>query len=80
MPCTPRNRFSAAQGAKGRLPAYGQGKSEDAAPPDPQPVPGKVQDPVPSNGFRPIRAGLVAEARDISRILSLVGVSPQETA
>jgi hypothetical protein len=37
--------FSAAPGAEGRLLAIGQGQPEDAAPPDPQPVSGKAQDP-----------------------------------
>jgi len=53
MPCTPRSRFSAAQGAGDRLlpdgvaEGFSEGVSEpeDALPPDQQPVSGKAPHP-----------------------------------
>ena len=52
MPCTPSRRFSGTPGAGGRLPPDGESQPEDAAPADPQPDPGKAQDPFRGNGSR----------------------------
>ena len=49
---TPGVGFSAAPGARSRLPPDLQGQPGKTASPDPQPVPGKTQDPFFGNGSR----------------------------
>jgi len=44
--------FSAAPRVAGRLPADGEGETEDPAWPDPQPIPGKAQDHICCSGSR----------------------------
>ena len=44
--------FFGSSRSRGRLPPDSQGQSEDAAPPDPLPVPGQTEDPFCRNGSR----------------------------